>query len=81
MKDKESGYTAQTLRGFQGLSGPGLVVMDSAEDWIGFLNSPEADQLATQIPSEGLRKQFDVDQHAQSLDDFIVDVVLTCKAR
>ena len=81
MKDKESGYTAQTSRGFQGLSGPGMVVMDSAEDWSNFLHSSEADQLATQIPSEDLRKQFDVGQHAQKLDDFIVDMALTGAVR
>jgi len=54
--------------------------MDSAEDWINFLHSSEADQLATQIPSEDLRKQFDVDQHAQRLDDFIMDVILAGEA-
>jgi len=68
--------TTRAIRGLQCLTEPALVVMDSAEDWINFLNSSEADQLATQIPSEDLQKQFDVDQHAPLLDKFIMDVVL-----
>jgi hypothetical protein len=73
--------TTQAIRGFQALSGPGLVVIDSAEDWISFLNSSQADQLATQVPSEEFSRQFSVDQHVQRLDNFIMDVPLTCKAR
>jgi hypothetical protein len=57
------------------------VVIDSAEDWIGFLNSSEADQLATQVPSEELSRQFSVDQHVERLDNFIMDVTLTGKGR
>jgi hypothetical protein len=40
------------------------------------LNSSEADQLATQAPSEELSRQFGVDQHVQRLDNFIMDVTL-----
>jgi hypothetical protein len=73
--------TTQAIRGFQCLSGPGLVVIDSTKDWINFLNSPEADQLATQAPSEELSRQFSVDQHVQRLDNFIMDVTLASEAR
>jgi hypothetical protein len=66
--------TTQAIRGFPSLSGPGLMIKNSAEDWIEFLNSSEADQLATQMPSEELRRKFDVDQHVQRLDNFINDV-------
>jgi hypothetical protein len=68
--------TTHAIQGFQCLSGPGLVATDSAEDWINFLNSSEADQLATQVPSEELSRQFGVDQHVQRLDNFIMDVAL-----
>jgi hypothetical protein len=72
--------TTQAIRGFQALSGPGLMVIDSTEDWINFLNSSEADQLATQVPSEELSRQFSVDQHVQSLDNFIMEVTLAGEA-
>ena len=68
------------IRGFPGLSGPGLVVIDSAEDWIGIFNSSEADQLATQVSSEELSRQFNVDHHVERLNDFIMDVALAGKA-
>ena len=73
--------TTRAIRSFPCLSGPGLVVIDTTEDWINFLNSPEADQLATQAPSEELSREFSVDQHMQSLDNFIMDVTLARKAR
>jgi hypothetical protein len=55
------------------------VVIDITEDWINFLNSSEAEQLATQVPSEVLRRQFNVDQHVERLDNFIMDVTLARK--
>ena len=72
--------TTQAVRGFQCLIGHSLLVMDSAEDWISFLNSSEAEQLATQVPSEELSRQFGVDQHVQRLDNFIMDVALAREA-
>jgi len=66
--------TTKAINGLPGLSGPGLVVIDSTEDWISFLNSSEADQLATQMPSEELSRQFRVDQHAEKLKNFIMNL-------
>jgi glycosyltransferase involved in cell wall biosynthesis len=68
--------TPQAVRGFARVSGPGLVVIDKAEDWAAFLNSSEADQLATQYPSEELRGQFAVNRHAEKLKRFIGDSIL-----
>ena len=65
--------TTQAVRGFAISSGPGLVVIDNAEDWIDFLNSSEADRLAEQVPSAELCGQFAVDRHEEQLKGFIVD--------
>jgi hypothetical protein len=67
--------TALAIRGLECSSGSGLVVMDSAEEWIAFLNSSKADLLATQVPSEGLRRQFAPDYHMEKLDNFIFEIV------
>jgi hypothetical protein len=72
--------TTQAMRGFPCVSGSGLVVMDRTEDWINFLNSSEADQLATKVPSEELSRQFSVEQHVQRLENFIMNVTLARKA-
>ncbi|MDO9117003.1 MAG: glycosyltransferase [Nitrospira sp.] len=63
--------TTQAVRGFACASGSGLVVKDSAEDWAAFLSSSKADQLARQLPSEELRRQFSVDRHAEKLRRFV----------
>ena len=68
--------TPQAVRGFACVSGPGLVVIDKAEDWAAFLSSSEADRLATQLPSEELRGQFAVNRHAEKLKRFVCDAVL-----
>ena len=68
--------TPQAVRGFACAFGPGLVVIDRAEDWAAFLSSSEADQLATQLPSEELRGQFAVYRHAEKLKRFVSDTVL-----
>jgi len=67
--------TTKAVRSFECSSGPGLAVRDKTDDWIHFLNSSEADQLASQVPSEQLCRQFAIDQHAERLDNFIIDVL------
>ena len=57
-------------------SGSGLVIIDSAEEWVSFLNSSEADRLATQLPSEELSRQFAADRHREKLNNFIMNVAL-----
>ena len=57
-----------------------LAIIDSAEEWVGFLNSSQADLLATQLPSEKLCQQFGVDRHIEKLEQFIVEVALGGKA-
>ncbi|ULA64052.1 MAG: Glycosyltransferase [Nitrospira sp.] len=69
--------TTQAVRGFSCASGPGLVAKDNAEDWVAFLSSSEADQLACQAPSEELRGQFAVDRHAEILKHFIRETIRT----
>jgi len=73
--------TAQAVRGFACASGPGLVVKDNAEDWVAFLNSSAADQLAQQVPSEELRGQFAVDRHAEILKHFMRDTARNTVSR
>ena len=68
--------TTQAVCGFACISGPGLVVIDKAEDWAAFLSSSEADQLASQLPSEELRGQFAVDRHVEELKRFVCDSFL-----
>jgi hypothetical protein len=66
--------TTKAVRSFECSSGPGLAVRDKAEEWIHFLNSSEVEQLASQVPSEQLCRQFEIDQHVEKLDNFIIDV-------
>jgi hypothetical protein len=50
--------------------------MDSAEEWVAFLNSSQADLLAAQLPPEKLSRQFAVDRHVEQLENFILEVAL-----
>jgi hypothetical protein len=68
--------TTHALRGLDCQSGPGLAIVDSAEEWASFLSSPQADLLATQSPSEELNHQFAADRHAKRLEHFIVERVI-----
>jgi len=68
--------TVHALRGLDCQSGSGLAIMDSAEEWVAFLNSSQADLLATQLPSEKLSRQFAADRHVQQLENFIIEVAL-----
>jgi hypothetical protein len=68
--------TVHDLRGLDCQSGSGLAIMDSAEEWVAFLNSSQADLLATQLPSEKLSRQFAADRHVQQLENFISEVAL-----
>ncbi|WP_447964242.1 glycosyltransferase [Nitrospira sp. Ecomares 2.1] len=68
--------TNQAVRGLTCSSGSGLVTIDSAEEWVTFLNSSEAERLATQVPSEALSQQFAVDQYREKLNNFILEVVV-----
>ncbi|MCC6139552.1 MAG: glycosyltransferase [Nitrospira sp.] len=67
--------TTQAVRGLACAAGPGLAVKDNAEDWVAFLSSSGADQLARQVPSEELRGQFAIDRHAETLKRFMRDTV------
>ncbi len=67
--------TTQAVQGFACASGSGLAVKDNAEDWAAFLSSPDADQLACQVPSEELCGQFAVARHAETLKHFIRDTI------
>ena len=69
--------TSQALRGLDCASGPGLMIIDRSEDWASFLNSSRADLLATQTPSEELRRQFTADEHLEKLEHFILEVALS----
>jgi glycosyltransferase involved in cell wall biosynthesis len=63
--------TTQAVSGLASVSGPGIVVIDDAEDWAAFLDSPGAEQLADQMPSEELCEQFSVEQHSGALQRFV----------
>ena len=71
--------TPQAVRGLECFSGSGLVIMENAEEWVAFLNSFQADLLATQMPSEGLSGQFAADRHMEKLENFLMEVVLDGK--
>lgn len=66
--------TTMAVRGLECVSGPGLVTIDSAEEWVSFLNSSEADRLAAQVPSEELSQQFSPDCHREKLENFLKEV-------
>lgn len=68
--------TTLAIRGLDCRPGSGLAIIDSAEEWVGFLNSSQADLLATQLPSEELCQQFDVDRHREKLEHFVAEVAL-----
>lgn len=68
--------TNLAVRGLECSSGSGLAIIDSAEEWVAFLNSSQADLLATQLPSEGLSRQFAADRHMEKLDNFLTEVIL-----
>jgi hypothetical protein len=73
--------TTQAVGGLAGVSGPGIVVIDDAEDWAAFLDSPGAEQLADQTPSEQLCEQFSVDQHSGALQRFVRDTMREAGSR
>ncbi|MEQ1627086.1 MAG: glycosyltransferase [Nitrospira sp.] len=73
--------TTQAVGGLACVSGPGLVVLDDAEDWAAFLDSPGAEQLADQIPSAQLCEQFSVDQHSGALQRFVRDTMREADSR
>ena len=68
--------TTQAVRGLKCSPGTGLAIIDRAEEWVAFLNSSEADRLATQVPSEELSRQFTADRHREKLENFIMNVAL-----
>jgi hypothetical protein len=67
--------TSHALRGLECQSGSGLTILDSAEEWVSFLDSPQADLLATQSPSEQLSRQFAADRHVERLENFLLEVI------
>ena len=67
--------TPQAVGSLACASGPGIVVLDGAENWAAFLDSPGAEQLADQIPSEELCEQFSVEQHSGALQRFVRDAM------
>lgn len=73
--------TTQAVGGLACASGPGIVVLDEAEDWTAFLDSPGAEQLADQRPSEQLCGQFSVEQHSGALQRFVRDILRGTNAR
>ena len=66
--------TTMAVRGLECLSGPGLTIIDSAEEWVTFLNSSQAELLAAQVPSEELSRQFSPDCHREKLENFLTEV-------
>ncbi|MBA5865679.1 MAG: glycosyltransferase [Nitrospira sp. CR1.3] len=70
--------TPEAVQGFACSTGPGLTVIDKAEAWAAFLNSPDADELATQEPSEELRRQFSIDRHVKPLEQLVAEAALDC---
>lgn len=73
--------TTQAVGGLACASGPGIVVLDEAENWAGFLDSPGAEQLADQVPAEQLCEQFSVEQHSGTLQRFVRDTMRGIDAR
>jgi hypothetical protein len=68
--------TTHAIRGLDCQSGTGLSILDSAEEWVSFLDSPQADLLAAQSPSEELSRQFAVDRHVAKLENFMREAVV-----
>lgn len=73
--------TTQAVGGLACTSGLGLAVIDSAEDWADFLDSPGAEQLADQVPAQQLCEQFSVDQHSGALQQFVRDTMREAGSR
>ncbi len=66
--------TTLAVRGLECPSGPGLTIMDSADEWVAFLSSSQADLLAAEVPSEELSRQFSLDRHREKLTNFLTEV-------
>lgn len=73
--------TTQAVSGLACASGPGLMVIDGADNWAAFLDSPGAEQLADQMPSEQLCEQFSVDKHSGALQRFVRDTMREADSR
>ncbi|MGP0592774.1 glycosyltransferase [Nitrospira sp. T9] len=67
--------TTLAVRGLECPSGPGLTIMDSADEWVAFLSSSQADLLAAEVPSEELSRQFSPDRHREKLENFLTEVI------
>jgi glycosyltransferase involved in cell wall biosynthesis len=62
--------TRFATRGLDLVSGAAAVLLDDAEDWIGFLNDASV-RFATQIVPTAMSDYFHVSRHAQRSADFL----------
>ena len=68
--------TPHALRGLNCQPESGLAIMDSSEEWAAFLDSSQADLLATQLPSEQLSLQFAAHRLIRELQTFVKKIAL-----
>jgi glycosyltransferase involved in cell wall biosynthesis len=63
------------LRGLSLEPDPAVVTLERAEDWIRFLRSPAARELARRRVSSAIAERFSADRHASAVHDFVAGAV------
>jgi hypothetical protein len=63
--------TPFAARGIPVEANPALVLLDTAKDWVAFLNSDRAEGLARQSPPLHIMKRFRPETHAEAVAGFI----------
>jgi glycosyltransferase involved in cell wall biosynthesis len=67
--------TTEAARGLSLGNDPALVLLDKPEEWVEFLDSAAARDLAGRQVSEKLAGRFAVDSHKDALQQFVLDVI------
>ena len=62
-------------RGLPLKSDPGIVILDSADEWVSFLCSPAARALRSRSVPAAIAHAFAMETHAQSVQGFVRDVM------
>lgn len=63
--------TVRAAKGLAPITDPGVRFVESAADWIAFLNGPFLRQFAATTPGPACRAQFTDDLHAPTMMDFL----------
>ncbi|HEY1757607.1 MAG TPA: glycosyltransferase [Bryobacteraceae bacterium] len=73
--------TRDAARGLPLSSDPALILLDKPEEWVGFLDSIAARDLAGREVSEKIADRFSIDAHKDALQQFVTDVIARAASR